>query len=305
MARRALGKGLSSLIPQAPARKRVTRKPEPARPSPDGVQQIDLDRIRPNREQPRKDFDDGSLQELAQSLKNQGVIQPVVVRGLGDGQYELIVGERRWRSAQIAGLLKIPALVRDVSDDKLLELALIENIQREQLNPIEAARAFQSLIDDLGLSHEEIAERVGKQRSTVTNTLRLLNLPPAVQDKIRAGLVSLGHAKALAGLSSPKHQVQIAERIAREALSVRQVETLVGRIMGEAGAARVRKPGKRDPNVEAAEDSLQRALGTKVRIVQGAKGRGRLELHFFSDEELQRVYQLVLNAAKRSDHAQP
>jgi len=306
MARKALGRGLSSLIPQAPARKKLEPTPlAPTEPThaggiAEGVQQIDLDRIRPNREQPRKDFDESALEELAQSLRNQGVIQPIVVRAAAGGSYELIVGERRWRAAQHAGLLKIPAIVRDVADDKLLELALIENLQREELNPMETAVGIQNLIDHLGLTQADVADRVGKQRSTVTNLLRLLHLPSAVQQRIRSGEVSLGHAKALASLSSPRLQVDLADKIARESISVRQAEEIVARTQ-RPGQPPARKRVSRDPNVAAAESNLQTALGTKVSIVQGPKGKGHIEVHFGSDEELQRLYDTIVAGTQRTD----
>ena len=231
-------------------------------------------------------------------MRRDGVIQPVVVRSVGDRQYELIVGERRWRAAQKAGLLKIPAIVRDVSDDRLLELALIENLQREELNPIETALAFQSLVDHLGLTQQEVADRVGKERPTVANLLRLLNLPAAVQERIRSGQVSLGHAKALASLSQQQLQIELAERIARERLSVRQTEAIVNRSRAEPSTRSSRKSAERDPNVVAAETALQRALATKIRIVQSATGQGWIEIHFHSDDELERVYQIVAKAAQ-------
>ena len=223
----------------------------------------------------------------------------MIVRASESGGYDLIAGERRWRAAQIAGLLKIPAIVKDVSDDHMLELALIENLQREELNPLEEARAFQTLSDDLDLTQQEIAERVGKRRATVANALRLLNLAPDVQDMIRAGRISAGHAKPLAGLTRADDQVELAKRIDKEGLSVRQVELLAGRLARRTPRSAARKTKPRDPNVEAAEQSLQAELGTRVRIVQGRKG-GRLELHYYSDEELQRIYDVVLQGARRS-----
>jgi ParB family chromosome partitioning protein len=263
------------------------------------VRQIDLDQIRPNRDQPRKNFDEAALEELAESLKSQGVIQPVIVRPAENGQYELIVGERRWRAAQRAGLLKIPALIRDTGDKEMLELALIENIQREELNPLETALAFQSLIDDLGLTQQQVADRVGKQRSTVANLLRVLVLHPKVQERVRTGELSLGHAKVLASVSSPRLQIDLAERIVRGAISVRQAEGLTKRVQGgEVSEATPRSQPPRDPNVVAAEEALQRALATKVRILQNEKGRGRIEIHFHSGEELQRVYEAVLPSAR-------
>jgi len=296
MKRKALGKGLSSLIPEAPKR-RPAKDTSPAQPVTDGLQQLDIDKIWPNRAQPREQFDQERLDELAQSMKAQGVLQPVIVRPADGGTFELIAGERRWRAAQIAGLLKIPAVIREVTDDRLLELALIENLQREELNPIEEANAYQTLINDLGLSQQEAAERVGKQRATVANALRLLNLPPEVHALIQGGQLTAGHAKALASLTDSRVQIELAQRIVKEGLSVRAVEHLVRQ------PERTRKPRatsteQRDPNVVAAEETLQSAIGTKVRITQGRTGTGRLELHFYSAEELDRLYDLVLKAAR-------
>jgi ParB family chromosome partitioning protein len=294
MKRKALGKGLRNLIPETPPPAKAPKREAPGPPH--GLREIDLDRIRPNRNQPREQFDPVLLEELAHSMRLQGVLQPVIVREIEDGGYELVAGERRWRAAQIAGLLKIPALVKEVADERVLEIALIENLQREGLNPIEEAGAFQALIDGLDLSQQEIADRVGKPRATVANALRLLNLPPEVQGLVKAGQLAAGHAKALAALAVPKEQIDLARRIAREGLSVRQAEAISKR-MAKRSTRKVRKPSRRDPNVEAAEERLQQALGTRVRIVQGRKG-GRLEIHYFSDEELERVYDLVLRAAK-------
>jgi len=231
-------------------------------------------------------------------MRLQGVLQPVIVRAVEDGGFELVAGERRWRAAQIAGLLKIPALVKEIADERVLEIALIENLQREELNPIEEAGAYQALIDDLNLTQQEIADRVGKQRATVANALRLLNLPPEVQELVKTGKLTAGHAKALAALAVAKEQIALARRITGEGLSVRQAEAIAKRMAKRASRV-ARKAAGRDPNVEAAEEALQRALGTRVRIVQGRKG-GRLEIHYFSDEELERVYDLVLKAAKKS-----
>jgi len=258
--------------------------------------QIDIDRIAPNPKQPRTQFDEEPLRELARSLKSQGVLQPVVVRPRPDGGFELVAGERRWRAAQLAGLLKLPAVVKDVADDKLLELALIENIQRADLNPLEMAVAYQSLIDDLDLSQQEVADRVGKQRATVTNALRLLNLPRAVQDLIRSGQLSGGHAKALAALTDSNLQIEMAQAFVNDDVSVRQAEALVARAVKRPPSRR-KTPAERDPNVVAAEDALQLALGTKARIVPSGKG-GRLEIHYFSDEELTRIYDLIIDATR-------
>jgi ParB family chromosome partitioning protein len=268
----------------------------PAPESREGLRSIDLDRIRPNPKQPRKDISQAGIDELAESIRKDGLLQPVVVRP-ADGGFELIAGERRWRAAQAAGLLKVPALVREVDDERMLEYALIENIQREELDPIEEATAFQALMDDLGVTQDDVARRVGKGRATIANATRLLALPARVRDMVRSGAVSAGHAKALVSLASPSAQVKLAERIAKEGLSVRQTERLVARTKGGGVVPAAVPERPRDPNIAAAEQELQRALGTKVRIHQGKKG-GRFELHFFSHEELDRVYQLLLTAAR-------
>jgi ParB family chromosome partitioning protein len=259
---------------------------------------LEISKIRPNPRQPRQSFDEEALDELARSLRMQGVLQPVVVRPLPDGKYELIAGERRWRAAQRAGIHQIPALVRDVPDERLLELALIENLQREELNAIEEAEAYRVLIDDLQLTQNEVAERVGKQRATISNALRLLGLPATVKDMVRAGGISMGHARALLALQDAGAIESLARKIAAEGLSVREVESRVNRPPA-AGSRPGRPPKPVDPNVQAAEATLQRALGTKVRI--GGNGKvGRVEVHYHSADELDRIYRLLLDAGTRS-----
>ena len=230
-------------------------------------------------------------------MKTKGVIQPVAVRESGDGTYELLAGERRWRAAQQAGLLQIPALVHQVPDSEMLEFALIENIQREELNPMEEATAYRSLMIDLDLTQDEVARKVGKRRATIANMVRLLTLAAKVQDRVRRGVIGMGHARALVSLTDRREQERLAARVEKEGLSVRQVERLVARLTRGPAAAREKVTRKPDPNVEAAMEALQSALGTRVRIVQGRKG-GRLELHYGSDEELQRIYNLIFDASK-------
>ncbi|HXV75560.1 MAG TPA: ParB/RepB/Spo0J family partition protein [Candidatus Polarisedimenticolaceae bacterium] len=251
----------------------------------------------PNPAQPRTSFDEERLDELARSIKNQGVLQPIVVRPGKDGAYELIAGERRWRAAQMAGLLKIPAVVRETGDSQLRELALIENLQRDDLDPIEEAAAYQALIDEADLTQQDVADRVGKSRATVANALRLLNLPAEVQQMIRDGQLSAGHAKALLGLASSTGQIELARRIVSEGLTVRSVESRLRRSASERPAPAPAEP-RRDPNVVAAEQQLQKTLGTKVRILQRPSGAGRLEIHFFSGEELERVFELLSGTAR-------
>ena len=295
MKRKALGKGLSSLIPSSIAKSQV--QPVTSFPSRSAELRIEVSKIRPNPRQPRRSFDDAGLDELASSLKSQGLLQPVVVRPLSEGQYELIAGERRWRAAQRAGIHQIPAVVRDVPDEKLLELALIENLQREELNAIEEAEAYRILVDDLELTHNEIAQRVGKQRTTVANALRLLNLPETVKDMVRGRLISMGHARALLALEDAKAIESLARRVVAEGLSVREVESQAKRPAGvKPRAGRPSKPI--DPNVAAAEATLQRILGTKVRIA-GNGTVGRLEVHYHSAEELDRVYRLIVDSGKK------
>lgn len=300
MKRKALGKGLSSLIPvsiaRAPALPQPTSKPTESTQRPFELK-LEISKIKPNPRQPRQTFDESALEDLANSVKTQGLLQPVVVRPSADGQYELVAGERRWRAAQRAGIHQIPAVVRDVPDEKLLELALIENLQREDLNAIEEAEAYRILIDDLSLTQGEVAERVGKQRTTIANALRLLNLPASVQGLLRTRRISMGHARALLALEDPKAIEALAARVVAEGLSVRDVEARAKRPAGSQPRAG-RPPKAIDPNVAAAEQALQRAIGTRVRILGNGKV-GRVELHYHSAEELDRLYRLITEAAKR------
>ncbi|HKY31528.1 MAG TPA: ParB/RepB/Spo0J family partition protein [Candidatus Polarisedimenticolia bacterium] len=249
---------------------------------------LEVDRITPSRTQPRERFDEEELQALASSIKTAGLLQPVLVRRSGTG-FELIAGERRWRAARMAGLRTIPAITQDAGDERSLELALIENIQRQQLNPIEEARAFSSLISTHGLTQEEVAGKLGRSRSSVANTLRLLKLPGGVQDMMRTGALTAGHAKALLGL--PPEQIQeAAERMAAGDMTVRAAEEL------SRGKGREKSPEKEqvlDPNIRDAELRLQRALGTKVRIRGAEKGKGRIEIEFYSAEELERLFDVL------------
>jgi ParB family chromosome partitioning protein len=284
MGKKALGKGLQALLPET---KTLVWKVEQ-----DGqaISMVALKQIIANRYQPRTVFAEDELEGLAQSIKEHGVLQPIVVRRKGDGVYELIAGERRLRAANLAGLSTIPALVRNSNDEKSLALAIVENIQRQNLNPLEEAKAYSRLMGEFGLTQDAVASSVGKDRSSIANLLRLLGLPKEVQQFIESGGLSLGHAKVLAGVTSPSTQLQIAKRIVSEQLSVRQTEQL---IVGQKSGG-TQKHLKAVPNkYQHLEDQLRRHFGTKVLVKAAAKG-GQLIIHYYSDEELDRVSGIIL-----------
>jgi len=281
--RKALGRGLNALLGTPDLET-------------DQLREIDIDRIIPNSHQPRKNFDEDALNELANSIREHGIVQPIVVRPLEDGFFQLIAGERRWRASQRAGLARLPAVVRVAAEDSALELALIENLQREDLNPMEEAQAYERLITDFGLTQEEVARRVGKNRATIANMLRLLRLPPEVQQWLRENRLTTGHAKALLSLSDLDAILDSAKKIIQGNYSVRQAEALVARhannsLKDDPAGGR----GAVDPNVKAAIHALEQALGTKV-TVQESGGKGKIELHFFSFEEMNRLYEGLLRA---------
>jgi ParB family chromosome partitioning protein len=259
------------------------------------VQRVALDRIRPCPFQPRKDFSPETLRELADSIKEQGIVQPLIVRER-DGHLELIAGERRWRAAQLLGLAEVPVILRQADDRAVLELALIENLQRENLNPIEEAQGYAQLIEQFQLKQEEVAAKVGKSRTVVANALRLLKLPATIQTSIREGRLSVGHAKVILGLASEKHQQLAAGRILKEGLNVRQTEGLVARLQArEAGT--ITRPGPttpltRDAHISNLENQMRERLGTRVHL-RYAQGKGALEITFFSDAELERILQIL------------
>ena len=276
----ALGRGLSALIPETEPTTTVTNN------------EVDIDQLTPNRHQPRMEVEAANLDELTQSIRVHGVIQPIIVRKT-DGGFEIIAGERRWRAAQKAGLLRVPVVIRNVEDDKLLQLALIENIQRENLNPVDEASAYRRLIDELKLSQEEVAVAVGKDRSTIANALRLLRLPDDLKADLAAGLLSVGHARALLGLHDEKTQRQAAREVVVRGLSVREVEVLI-RKLSRAEEPTPPTPPTQDVHVRAAEERLRFVLGTRVRIVKKKKA-GRIEIDFTSENELQRLYEKLTN----------
>jgi len=295
--RKALGKGLSALLPgrggqpgptsaaAAPAPTTTTAKPTT----------LPLGLIQPNPMQPRTHFNSDGLEELAASIRANGIIQPIIVRRVGDS-YQIVAGERRWRAARIAELEEVPVVVQDVADRAMLEVALIENIQREDLNPIETAHAFERLGRDLGLSQEEIGRRTGKDRTSIANIVRLLKLPKEVQLLVAERRLSMGHARAILGLATADEQIQLAEKTVALGLSVRQVETQVQEMTADRGkpSAGSRKEPAQDPNVRAAADELERALGTRVRIVELSEQRGRIEIEYYSQTDLDRLYQQIV-----------
>lgn len=284
MARQPLGRGLSALLGE-----------DTAPQGGGGGLEIDIDLIEPNPEQPRTRFAEANLEELAQSIRANGIVQPIVVRQKG-AHYQIVAGERRWRAAQRAGLRKIPAIVKDIPDEKLLELALVENIQRQELNPIEEAKAYRKLIDTVGLTQEMVAERVGKDRTLVATTVRLLKLPGEVQGMIEEGQLSAGHGRALLMAGDPKVQRRLANSIIDLSLSVRETEKAVKRLERDGGQTADNKKVKvtNDPNIKSAETKLMRHLGTNVRIVPGKKAGGKIEIEYYSLDDLDRVFQLIL-----------
>lgn len=305
MAKPALGRGLDALLSGTSQPLHVgstantagpTTPTGPAQGSVPGrdVVQLPVNRIRPSSVQPRKEFSEEAIRELADSIRAHGVMQPVLVRPRGDF-YELIAGERRWRAAQLCGLETIPALVHVADDRTALELALIENLQREDLNPMDEAAGYATLLEQFQLTQEEISRRVGKSRATIANALRLLKLPAVVQEHVRAGRLSAGHAKALLGIDDPTIQVRLAERIIKEHLSVRQVERAVAALQTGRRQVRNRTPettSAQSPFIRVLEERLRQRLATKVSI-QYSSGQGVIEIRFFSDDDLNRILQLL------------
>jgi len=272
--RRGLGKGLEALIPSSP-----------------GVTEVEVDSIVPNPRQPRQAFDPQALQELATSIREQGLVQPLVVTELEAG-YQLLIGERRWRAAKLAGLDVVPVVVRDVSPQQMLELALVENLQREDLNPLETATAYQQLVEEFGMTQQQVADKVGKNRVTVTNTLRLLKLPAQVKDALLQGEIAEGHARSILRLDSERAQLEMLKQVVKGGLSVRQTEEMVRRRAEKPKAKPVRD--RKSPELRALEDKFCQALGTKVNLTRSKKG-GRLVVYFYSEEELQAIYDLLIS----------
>jgi ParB family transcriptional regulator, chromosome partitioning protein len=288
MARKPLGRGLSALLGDAPEAEKAET----------GVNEIDIDLIEPNPEQPRTRFVESTLEELAQSIRTNGIVQPVVVRNKG-GRFQIVAGERRWRAAQKAGLRKIPVVVRDIADDKLLEIALIENIQRHELNAIEEARAFRKLIDSIGFTQDQLADRIGKERSLISTSLRILKLPGDILQLIEEEKISASHGRVLLTTDDLSTQRQVARAIMDFGLSVRETERMIKKLHGSGTVTAETKEVKprQDPNVKAAEDKLRQSLGTKVKISPSGKdGGGRIEIEYYNVDDLDRIYRRLYNS---------
>jgi ParB family chromosome partitioning protein len=271
--RRGLGRGLEALIPSAP-----------------GITEVEVESIVPNPRQPRQALDPQALEELATSIREQGLVQPLVVTQVAGG-YQLLVGERRWRAAKLAGLEMVPVVVRDVTPQQMLELALVENLQREDLNPLETATAYSQLVEEFGLTQQQVADKVGKNRATVANTLRLLKLPPQVKEALLREKITEGHARALLRLEAASAQLDVLEAILKRGLNVRQAEELVRRLVELPKAQPT--PREKPARLRALEDKFRQALGTKVSLTRGGKG-GRLTIYFYSEEELQSIYDHIV-----------
>ena len=295
--KRALGRGLSALIPQAAppasAAAAVVVPPEPAPPPKNGVVKLPIEAIRRDTLQPRRHFDEEKLRELSESIKAQGILQPVLVRKDGEG-FKLIAGERRWRASQLAGLHEIPAIIRDVTEVEAFELALVENLQRSDLNAMEEADGYHRLVEEFGLTQEQVAQRVGKERSTVANALRLLGLPEDVKRMVAEGALSAGHARALLGVPRLPEMTELAAQVAARKLSVRDTEKLVQQAKAaKAGTKEASAPKKASPQVKALTEEMQRLLGTKVRLVEKGSGKGTIEVDFFSYDDLDRILKVL------------
>jgi len=282
--RKALGRGLGALLP--------TRPPAGLVPTPEeNARQIPIDSIDANPLQPRRAFQPERLEELAQSIRSNGIIQPLVVRRAGD-RFQLVAGERRWRAAKLAGIQQVPVVIRDIPDDRLLEITLIENIQREDLNPIETAVAFERMMRELVLSPEQVGQRTGKDRTTIVNLIRLLQLPDDIQQLVAERRLSAGHARCLLALPSIQLQREVAEKSVAQGWSVRQAERITRKMLEGRNPKHVDEVDT-DPNVKAAIQEMERILGTRVRIVEKANHKGRVEIEFYSSEDLDRIYAAI------------
>ena len=298
--RKGLGKGLDSLIPEKntsqSAQPEKSKKADTAEKAGTGEQMMKISLVEPNREQPRRNFEEDALLELADSIKQYGVLQPLIVRKRDD-YYEIIAGERRWRAAKLAGVKEVPVIIKDYNQQEILEIALIENIQRENLNPIEEAMAFKKLLEEFNLKQDEVAERVSKSRTAVTNSMRLLKLDGRVQQMIIDDMISTGHARALLAIDDPEQQYALANRIFDEKLSVRETEKLIKEIKNP----KKQKEKKIIENAfiyEDIEDKMKQVLGTKVHVASKGKGKGKIEIEYYSDKELERMFDMIMSIGK-------
>lgn len=281
MKKKALGKGLEAFLPDDFGILKEERYAE-----------VDMERVMPNPHQPRMKFDESSIEELARSIRESGVLQPILVVPEGNN-YKIIVGERRWRAAQKAGLQKIPVLIRTIPEEHQLEMSLIENLHREDLNPLEIALGYKKMVEELNYSQQEVADKVGKDRTSVTNTLRLLHLPQEIQDLLAEGMISMGHARALLGLEDPELQISLARQMIQDNLSVREVERLVTRLRKAPGE---RAPSAPDPDLHALQEELLKMLGAKV-MISGNRDKGVVKIYYYSLDELNKIYDQIKGAA--------
>ncbi len=288
--KKGLGKGLDSLIPDNKIEVKTSV------PNAGGEQMMKINMVEPNREQPRRNFEEDSLLELADSIKQFGVLQPLIVRKRKD-YYEIIAGERRWRAAKMAGVKEIPVIIKDFTEQEVLEIALIENIQREDLNPIEEAMAFKRLLTEFNLKQDEVAERVSKSRTAVTNSMRLLKLDEKVQQMVIDDMITTGHARALLAIEDPELQYNLANKIFDEKLSVRETESLVKSIKNPK-EPKQKKTVKNAFIYEDLEDKMKQVLGTKVNVLAKGNGKGRIQIEYYSDEELERMFEMIMSLQK-------
>lgn len=266
--------------------------------------EVDIDLIEPSSFQPRMNFDEERLEELAQSIRSNGIIQPLLIRRIDGGRYQLVAGERRWRAAQRAGLSKVPCVVREIPEEKMLELALVENIQRQELNAIEEAHAYKRLIEALGLTQEMVAQRVGRDRTFITNYLRLLRLPEDIQQLVESEKLSMGHARALLGIDDPEIQRNVASKIVEKGFSVRETERAIKKLISGAKSETTNLSAnlQEDANLKAAEVKLQRRLSSKVQIVVNqASGGGKIEIKFYDQKDLNRIYEIIIGKEALQD----
>ena len=293
--KRGLGKGLDSMIPKKVVSEQVKKKEEK---NVSRETLIRVSEIEPNREQPRKNFNEDALQELAESIKLYGILQPLLLQKK-DNRYEIIAGERRWRAARIAGLKEVPAIIKEYSSREVIEIALIENIQREDLNPIEEAQAYQQLIKDYNLKQDELAERVAKSRTAITNSIRLLKLAPKVQEMLIDELISSGHARALLPIEDAEKQTIIAHKVFDQKLSVRETEKLVRDLQTEKTEKTSKKKDENDIFYRDLEEKIKNIIGTKVSIQSKSKKKGKIEIEYYSPEDLERILDLLMSIEQK------